>query len=285
MASKQQMAPPEPIGSIASLDFSHPLIMGVVNVTPDSFYDGGAFLDPAAAIDHGRQLVTEGADILDIGGESTRPGADPVAPAEELDRVIPVIKGLAGAGVPLSIDTRHASVMTAALDAGAQIINDVTALTYDPESLNVAARAKGPIVLMHAQGKPQDMQEAPQYDDVVAEVIAYFEGRLAACQDVGIDENRLILDPGIGFGKALQHNLALLSGLDALHALGRPLLLGVSRKSFIDHITPVPDARDRLPGSLAAALAGIDQGVHILRVHDVAQTRQALDVWQAINPS
>jgi len=261
------------------------MIMGVVNVTPDSFFDEGAFLDPTAAVAHGRQLVVEGADILDIGGESTRPGADPVTPAEELDRVLPVIEGLVGVGVPVSIDTRNANVMRAALAAGAEIINDVTALTHDPDSMQVAASTEGPIILMHAQGKPKDMQDSPQYDDVVAEVLAYFEGRIQACKDAGIDPQRVILDPGIGFGKALDHNLALLAGLEALHALGRPLLLGVSRKSFIDHITPVPNAGDRLPGSIAAALAGIDQGVHILRVHDVAQTRQALDVWQAIHDS
>jgi dihydropteroate synthase len=279
MAPQYQMAP------IGSLDFSRPLIMGVLNVTPDSFSDGGAFLDPSSAIEQGKMLVAEGADILDIGGESTRPGADPVTPEQELARVIPVIEGLGGVGVPLSIDSRNASVMRAALAAGAEIINDVTALTHDPESMQVAADTQGPIVLMHAKGAPKDMQDAPQYDDVVAEVVAYFESRLQACMDAGIDPQRLILDPGIGFGKALEHNLALLTRLDTLHALGRPLLLGVSRKSFIHHIAGVPDAGDRLPGSLAAGLAGIDQGVHILRVHDVAQTRQALDVWQAINES
>ena len=256
--------------------------MGVVNVTPDSFSDGGDHAAPDAAITHGQQLFAEGADILDIGGESTRPGATPVSAKEELARVIPVIEGLSGAGVPISIDTRNAVVMQTALKAGAAIVNDVSALQHDPKSLNVVAEAGCPVVLMHAQGDPQTMQDAPRYDDVVTEVRVFFEARLASCAEAGITQDRIILDPGIGFGKTLEHNLELLKNLRQFNDLGCPILLGVSRKRFIDAIAEVPSPKDRLPGSLAAGLAGLAQGVHILRVHDVAPTVQALKVWQAI---
>jgi dihydropteroate synthase len=259
-----------------------PVLMGILNVTPDSFSDGGRFQHVEAAVSHARQMIADGAGIVDIGGESTRPGADPVEPAEELDRVIPVIEALKDCGVPLSIDTRHAAVMRAALAAGAAMINDVSALTADPESLAVAAASSAPVVLMHAQGDPRTMQQAPHYVDVVAEVYAYLEHRVEVCLRAGIALERLIVDPGIGFGKTLDHNLALLRNLGRFHSLGCPILLGVSRKSFLGRIAGGAPADCRLPGSLAAALAGVRQGVHILRVHDVADTRQAIAVWRSI---
>jgi dihydropteroate synthase len=266
------------------LVFERPLVMGVLNVTPDSFSDGGRYLDPDAAIAQAQRLIDKGADIIDVGGESTRPGADPVDVDEELRRVLPVIAALRGIGVPLSIDTRHAAVMRAALGRGAAIINDVSALTADPDSLAVAAASDAPVILMHARGDPRTMQESPVYEDVVAEVHAYLEQRIEACVGAGIDAARLIVDPGIGFGKTLEHNLTLLRNLHRFHDLGCPLLLGVSRKSFLGRLSGGAPAHGRLPGSLAAALAAIHQGVHILRVHDVAETRQALAVWQAIFP-
>ena len=265
-----------------------PLIMGVVNVTPDSFSDGGAFLDPARAVDHALGLVEAGAEILDIGGESTRPGADPVSLDAERARVIPVIERLAGAtDAILSIDTRKAGVMKAALGAGAGMINDVSALRHDPDALAVAAAFGAPIVLMHAKGEPKTMQADPRYDDVLAEVEAFFRARIAACAAAGIGPDRLILDPGIGFGKRLHHNLELIRGLGRFRAFGLPLLLGASRKSFIGAIEAaaggdVAPADRRLGGSLAAALAGAAAGADILRVHDVAELRQALLVQAAL---
>ncbi|WP_072387351.1 dihydropteroate synthase [Hyphomicrobium sp. CS1BSMeth3] len=272
-----------PRPALAGLTLDRPRLMGIVNVTPDSFSDGGAFSSAQAAIDHALQLEAEGADILDIGGESTRPGAHPVSIEEELARVIPVIEGLAGKTKALiSIDTRKAEVMRRALAAGAHIINDVAALTYEPECLEVAAASNAPVILMHAQGDPRTMQAAPQYDDCLLDVCDWLEARLAACEAAGIPRDRLIIDPGIGFGKTLAHNLELLAGLTLLHGLGVPVLLGASRKSFIGMLTGEKDARHRVPGSIAAALAGASQGAQILRVHDVAETRQALTVWEAM---
>lgn len=258
--------------------------MGVVNVTPDSFSDGGQFFDPEAAIAHGLALVGDGADILDIGGESTRPGADEITVEEELARVIPVIEGLRAKGVlaPLSIDTRKPEVARAAIDAGASIWNDVTALSFAPDSLETAAALSCDIVLMHAQGDPKTMQNDPHYDDVVEDVYAYLAGRIEACAKAGIAEIRLIVDPGIGFGKTLDHNLALLANLERFSVLGRPVLLGASRKRFIAALDRAEAATDRLGGSLAAVLAGARRGVKIVRVHDVAATRQALIVANAI---
>lgn len=269
--------------AIAGLDMSRPRLMGVVNVTPDSFSDGGFLQDAYAAVDHGLALAAAGADILDIGGESTRPGAVPVPMAQELERVIPVINGLRGAGceVPISIDTRKAAVAAAALAAGAQIFNDVSALTYDTASIETAAEASA-VCLMHAQGDPRTMQNDPRYDDVLLDVYEYLAGRVAACEMAGIPPHRLVIDPGIGFGKTLAHNLSVLRGLSLFHGLGCPVLLGVSRKGFIGKLSGEAEAPRRAPGSIAAGLAGLAHGVQILRVHDVAETTQAVRVWQAM---
>ncbi|MFN4281023.1 MAG: dihydropteroate synthase [Alphaproteobacteria bacterium] len=264
-----------------------PLIMGVVNVTPDSFSDGGRHATAAAAIKHGQALIAAGADILDIGGESTRPGSDPVDEAEELRRVIPVIEGLAGQGAALSIDTSKAAVMTAAVKAGAAVINDVRALDADPAALDAAAASGAWVALMHCQGEPKTMQAAPRYDHAALDVFDYLAGRIEACEAAGIARGKIAVDPGIGFGKTLEHNLALLRGLALYQSLGQPVLLGVSRKSFIGRMVGESDPghKDpsaRLPGSLAAALAGLDAGADMLRVHDVAETAQAVVVWRAL---
>ena len=266
----------------AGLSLDRTRIMAVLNVTPDSFSDGGAFLDPASAIARGRALLEAGADIVDIGGESTRPGAEPVAPEEELRRVLPAVRALAEAGALVSIDTRHAQVMEAALAAGARIVNDVTALTGDPRSLEIARRSEAAVVLMHMGGDPRTMQIDPRYDDVTLDVLDYLEARVAACEAAGIARERIAVDPGIGFGKTVAHNLALLARLGAFHALGTAVLVGASRKSFIAEASrgEPPDAR--LPGSLAAALWAAGQRVQLLRVHDVAETRQALALKERI---
>ena len=271
-----------PRAAIAGLSFDRPRIMGIVNVTPDSFADGGRYFDSAVAVDHALRLEAEGADILDIGGESTRPGAGAIDVEEECRRVLPVINGLVRqARVPLSIDTRNSEVMARAAAAGVRLINDVSALRHDPQSPATAAGTGLPLVLMHAQGDPRTMQDAPHYDDVALDVYDFFAERVAASEAAGIPASRVILDPGIGFGKTLAHNLELLSALSLLHGLGCVLMLGASRKSFIGHLTGAPPS-ERLAGSLAAALAGIAQGVEMLRVHDVAATRQALAVWQGL---
>lgn len=272
---------PEPL-SFAGLTLDRPHLMGVVNVTPDSFSDGGDFLDASVAIAHGKSLIADGADILDIGGESTRPGSEPISIDEECGRVIPVIEGLIGEGALISIDTRHAEVMQRAINAGASIVNDVTALTYDPDSARVCLDAGVDVVLMHMQGNPQTMQDNPTYDDAALDILNYMGERLLALEAIGIARAKIAIDPGIGFGKTLDHNLRILSGIDAFHALGVPLLLGVSRKSFIAKIDRDTPPKDRVAGSIAAAIAGWDRGVQMFRVHDVAETRQALAVWQAI---
>ncbi len=261
-----------------------PLLMGVVNVTPDSFSDGGSFLDPAHAIEHGLTLVEEGAAILDVGGESTRPGADPVAMEDELARVLPVIKGLATQTTAvLSIDTRKPAVARACVEAGASIWNDVSALGFSEDSLSVAASLDCRIVLMHAQGDPKTMQNRPAYGDVVAEVRSELARRIDACEQGGIKRARIIADPGIGFGKTLAHNLSLLANLDQFSELGVPLLLGASRKGFIAALDRKAPVAARLGGSIAAAIAGAGRSVSIVRVHDVAATRQALSVHFAID--
>jgi dihydropteroate synthase len=266
----------------AGLTLDRPLVMGIVNVTPDSFSDGGRFLDPARAIAHGRALMEAGADILDIGGESTRPGAASVPPEEERRRVEPVIRDLAAAGAVISVDTRHAAVMAAALAAGARIVNDVTALTGDPGSLDVIAGSDAAVVLMHMQGEPGTMQRDPHYTLASLDVVEYLEGRITACEAAGIPRQRIVVDPGIGFGKRQRHNLEILSRLALFQALGCGLLLGVSRKSFVAELAGGVAPEARVPGSLAGALHGVAQGAQILRVHDVDATRQALTLWQRI---
>jgi dihydropteroate synthase len=255
-------------------------IMGVVNVTPDSFSDGGLFLDPARAIAHGHALADEGADILDIGGESTRPGAAPVGADEELRRVLPVIEGLAAGTGRISIDTSKAAVAAAALDAGAGLVNDVTALRGDPAMVGVVADSGSDCCLMHMRGEPRTMQDDPRYDDVVCEVKAFLSERLAFAVANGIPEDKIILDPGIGFGKTAEHNLELLRRLDELVALGRPVLVGFSRKSFLGRITG-RDVGERVASTVAVNVLAYERGATLFRVHDVAPTRDALAVAAA----
>jgi dihydropteroate synthase len=271
-----------PRAAFAGLSLVRPLIMGIVNVTPDSFSDGGEAFAADDAVARGRALRAAGADILDIGGESTRPGSDEVDPTVEGRRVVPVIRALAADGATISVDTRHASVMAAALAAGARIVNDVTALRGDPASLDLVARAGCPVVLMHMRGEPKTMQDAPVYDDVVLDVHDRLAEDVARCGAAGIPRDRIALDPGIGFGKTVEHNLALIRHAAAFHDLGCALLYGVSRKRFVGTLDGGAPVKARLAGSLAAGLAAFDRGVHILRVHDVAETRQARAVWQAV---
>ncbi|MBI5870161.1 MAG: dihydropteroate synthase [Actinobacteria bacterium] len=258
-------------------------VMGILNVTPDSFHDGGRYLNYVLAVTRAREMAAAGAGIIDVGGESTRPGAQPVAAEEELKRVTPVIEALsADPGIPISIDTSKASVARAALEAGATMINDVTALRGDPEMATVAAAAACPICLMHMQGEPRTMQENPQYDDVVADIIQFFKERVDFAVSRGIKRENIILDPGIGFGKTLGHNLEILRRLDELGALGLPLLIGVSRKRFIGMIMNDEETGQRLPGTIAANLMAFERGASIFRVHDVAENFQALKVAAAI---
>jgi dihydropteroate synthase len=255
--------------------------MGVVNVTPDSFSDGGLYLDPGAALAHGEELAGAGAEILDVGGESTRPGAEPVAEAEELARVVPVVEGLAGGGAAISIDTSKAAVAAAALDAGAEIVNDVTALRGDPEMAELCADRGATVVLMHMLGTPRTMQDEPRYDDVVDDVKAFLADRVDAATASGVAEERIWLDPGIGFGKAAAHNLELLRRLGELRALGRPLVVGTSRKSFIGKVDGSA-AGERLGGTIASSVLAAAAGAEVLRVHDVAELGQAVAVADAI---
>ena len=262
-----------------------PVIMGIVNVTPDSFSDGGNFLGAKAAVAHGLRLAEEGAHILDIGGESTRPGADFVPADEEIARVVPVIEGLRAkldGAVKISIDTRKPAVAEAAVAAGADIWNDVSALTYEEGGVKTAARLGVPVILMHAKGDPETMQNDPRYGDVVAEVRDFLADRIAACAAAGIPKDRIITDPGIGFGKTVAHNVALLQNLGTFRELGCEVLLGASRKRFIAALDRDGEASDRLGGSLATVIAGYWQGVSWFRVHDVAATRQALMVTKAL---
>lgn len=273
-----------PRADFAGLSMAGPRIMGILNVTPDSFSDGGRFLATGAAVRQARAMA-EGADILDIGGESTRPGAAPVEISEEIARTAPVIAALRAGGItlPISIDTRKAAVAEAALGAGAQVVNDVAALSYDAGLGPLVAARGAPVILMHHQGTPEVMQADPRYDDVLLDVHDWLADRLAAALAMGIPRDRIALDPGIGFGKTVEHNLALLRGLSLFHGLGQPVLLGASRKRFIGSIGAAAEAQARMPGSVAVALAGVAQGVQMIRVHDVAETRQALRLWQAVN--
>ncbi|WP_417267040.1 dihydropteroate synthase [Celeribacter baekdonensis] len=273
-----------PRAPLASMDFARPNLMGILNVTPDSFSDGGMFDAPDAARVRAQVMMAEGADILDIGGESTRPGADYIAPELEITRTAPVIAAIrAGSTVPMSIDTRKAAVAAAALAAGADLINDVYAFCHDPELANVAAQSGAPVCLMHAQGDPEVMQEHPEYQNVLLDVYDFLAARIAVAEAAGISRTQILVDPGIGFGKTQAHNLALLQRISLFHALGCGVLLGVSRKGFIGRIGNAPEARDRAPGSIAVALAAVAQGIQVLRVHDIKETKQALALWQAVS--
>lgn len=271
---------------ICGLDWARPYVMGIVNVTDDSFSGDGLKGDASAAIAQARAQVAAGADVIDLGAESTRPGAAAVTPSQEIDRLVPVLEGLKdlekdGKRVPISVDTRNAATMRAVSAAGAHIINDISALE-GAGSLEAAAQSGLPVVLMHMQGEPGSMQAAPHYHDVVAEVHAYLAQRVSACMAAGIPRAKIILDPGIGFGKTVEHNLSILRHLDRFADLGCLLLIGVSRKSFLKAITGEAEPARRLPGSLAAGLWSVARGAHILRVHDVAETVQALKAWSAI---
>jgi len=260
-----------------------PLIMGVVNVTPDSFSDGGRFFERGSALDQARALAAAGADILDIGGESTRPFADPVALEEELRRVIPVIETLAAeVNLPISIDTYKAPVARAALAAGAFLINDISALRFDPDMAPLAAAQQAPVVLMHMQGVPRNMQVEPRYDDLLGEIKAFFRKRLEFAASQGLDRDLLVLDPGIGFGKTFRHNLEILNHLDAFLDLGCPLLVGPSRKAFIGHLLGLPNGEVRDIGTLAALGVAVTRGARIVRTHNAAYARQFLTVLTAI---
>lgn len=267
---------------LAGLPLDRPRIMGIVNLTPDSFSDGGRLPTPEAAVAHALRLEAEGADILDLGAESTRPGSDQVSLDEELARLLPVLEGLSGRTRALiSVDTRKAEVMRRAAAAGADLLNDVSALSHDPEAAAAAGECGLPVVLMHALGDPKTMQIDPRYGDVTLEVLEYLERRIDAAMAAGIGRSQLIVDPGIGFGKTVAHNLQLLSEVGMFHTLGVPVLVGASRKRFIGALTGVQRPSERVGGSIGAALAAVGQGVQIVRVHDVAATREALTVWQA----
>ena len=274
--------PPLTLGErIVRLD--QPQIVGIVNVTPDSFSDGGRHADPAKAIDAAHAMAAAGAAIVDIGGESTRPGAKTVWEGDETERVVPVIKVLAGAGAAISADTRKAAVMQAALAAGARMINDVSALTSDDSAAGIVAAAGCPIVLMHHQGAPETMQDNPRYDrPVLLEVYDWLEARIAAAEAAGIARERIVVDPGFGFGKTVQHNLQLMNGLALLHGLGCPIMVGASRKRTIGALSNEAPADQRLGGSVALAIKAAEQGVQLLRVHDVPETVQAVRVWRGL---
>ena len=278
----QNLTAPRP--PICNLTMDQPRLMGIINVTPDSFSDGGDHAAPEAAV-AGAGAMTD-ADILDIGGESTRPGSDTVSAAAELARVEPVIAALRRAGrpTPVSIDTRKADVARAAVAAGASLVNDVSACAYDPAMADTVRDLDVPVCLMHASGDPKTMQQNPRYDDVLLDVYDYLAARVAYVESLGIRRSGIIVDPGIGFGKTRDHNLALLRRLSLFHGLGCAVLLGVSRKRFIGDIGAAPDAKDRFPGSCAVALDALRQGVQILRVHDVAQTAQAVRLFTALHP-
>ncbi len=264
-----------------TLSLARPLIMGVVNVTPDSFSDGGSFATTDAALAHARRLIDEGADIIDVGGESTRPGSGVVALEQERSRVLPVLEYLAGSAVPVSVDTQKPAFMREAIAAGASMINDINALQA-PAALAAIAASDVAMCLMHKQGTPENMQNDPRYDDVVGKVLAFLEGRVRAAYAANIAPERIVIDPGFGFGKTLGHNLELLRHLDRFAALKSALLVGISRKGMLGRLTG-RDVNERVFASVAAALIGVAKGAHIVRVHDVAATRDALAVWSAVN--
>jgi dihydropteroate synthase len=256
--------------------------MGIVNVTPDSFSDGGDFADHQPAVRHGQQMADQGAAILDIGGESTRPGASTPSTQEEMNRITPVIKALSNSNSLISVDTRRAEVMEAAVTAGASIINDVSALTGDNDSLSFVAARQLPTVLMHMQGTPETMQQNPVYDHVALDIYDFLQKRMEACVDAGLLHSNIAVDPGIGFGKTIAHNLTLINWLSLLQGLGCPIVMGLSRKGFIGKLSQAPNPKDRLPGTLSANLASLSQGAQILRVHDVKEHVQAIGLWQAL---
>lgn len=257
-------------------------LMGIVNVTPDSFSDGGRYFDPGKAISHGIDLAREGADIIDVGGESTRPGARPLSAREEIERILPVIRGLRRtAPIPISIDTYKADVARAALAEGADMVNDISALRFDAAMAPLIAAEKVPVVLMHMQGAPQTMQQRPRYQNVVQEVREFLQSRIDFALEAGVEVDRIIIDPGIGFGKELDHNLALLRGIPTLVSLGRPILVGPSRKTFIGKILEV-GPEERLEGSLAAAVAAVLAGANMIRTHDVKEARRAIRIADAL---
>jgi len=265
-----------------TIRLDQPQVMGIVNATPDSFSDGGQFADAAAAAEAGAQMAARGVAIVDVGGESTRPGAKSVWEGDEIERIVPVIRQLSAGGAAVSVDTRKADVMTAALEAGARMINDVSALTFEQRSAEVAAASGVPVVLMHHQGDPQTMQDDPRYDDVLVEVYLWLEERIAAAEASGIARDRILIDPGFGFGKKLAHNLELMNGLALFHSLGCPLVVGASRKRTIGALSNEAPVDERLGGSIAFALKAVEQGVQVVRVHDVFETVQALRVWRGM---
>jgi len=265
-----------------TIRLDQPQVMAIVNATPDSFSDGGQFADAAAAAEAGAQMSAEGAAIIDVGGESTRPGARLVWEGDEIERVVPVIRQLAGGGAAVSVDTRKADVMTAAIEAGARMINDVSALTYDDRSAGVVAASGVPVVLMHHKGAPETMQDDPRYDDVLVEVYEWLEERIATAEEAGIKRERILIDPGFGFGKNVAHNLELMNGLALLHSLGCPLVIGASRKRTIGALSGEAPPDRRMAGSIAFALKAVEQGVQVVRVHDVSETVQALRIWRGM---
>jgi dihydropteroate synthase len=259
-----------------------PQVMGIINATPDSFSDGGQFEDAGTTAAAGADMAAQGAAVIDVGGESTRPGAKPVWEGDEIERIAPVIRQLAAGGVAVSADTRKGDVMTAALEAGARMINDVSALTYDDHAAEVIAAAGVPVVLMHHQGAPETMQDDPRYDDVLVEVYLWLEERIAAAESAGIARDKILIDPGFGFGKNVAHNLELMNGLALFHSLGCPIVVGASRKRTIGALSGEASADKRLGGSIAFALKAVEQGAQIVRVHDVPETVQALRVWRGL---
>lgn len=272
-----------PRAAIGTLSMVEPQVMGILNVTPDSFSDGGLHADTDQAIAHARQMAEDGAALIDIGGESTRPGAVEVPVEEEIARTAPVISQISKTlGAPISIDTRKAPVARAALDAGAALVNDVAGFTFDPDLAPLCAARNAPVCVMHAQGDPATMQQNPHYDDVLLDVYDFLEGQVIWLENQGIARSDIVIDPGIGFGKTMAHNLALLARISLFHSLGCPILLGASRKAFIKTIGKAEDPLRRVGGSVAVALEGVAQGVQIVRVHDVQETRQALRLWQAV---
>lgn len=273
--------PPLQLGA-RTIRLDQPQVMGIVNVTPDSFSDGGQFRDAGSAASAGARMAAEGAAIIDVGGESTRPGATAVWEGDEIERVVPVIEQLAACGTAVSADTRKADVMSAALKAGAKLINDVSGLTYDDRAAGVVAAAGAPVVLMHHQGDPESMQQDPRYDDVLVEVFLWLESRIAAAVAAGIDRSDILVDPGFGFGKNVAHNLELMNGLALFHGLGCPIVLGASRKRTIGALSNEAPADQRLAGSLALAIKAAEQGTQIVRVHDVPETVQALKIWRGL---